>query len=112
MTTRSIAILLLLSSATFAADAPKIPSKPIAVKKELLFSDDLQSATPAKPWHRVVDTFTFENGTLKGTQTRVKDEPTKDGKGVITAHAAVYGLEIPTKDSVVETKIRFDGATM
>ena len=28
------------------------------------------------------------------------------------AHAAVHGLEIPTKDSVVECKIRFDGATM
>ena len=27
-------------------------------------------------------------------------------------HAAVYGLEIPTKDSVVEVKIKFEGATM
>jgi hypothetical protein len=112
MITRLLASLVLLSSATFAADTPKIPSKPIAVKKELLFSDDFQSATPAKPWHRVVDTFTFENGTLKGTQTRVKDEPSKDGKSIVKAHAAVYGLNIPTKDSVVETKIRLDGATM
>ncbi|MCX6853743.1 MAG: hypothetical protein NTV80_02435, partial [Verrucomicrobia bacterium] len=68
--------------------------------------------SPAKPWHKVVDTFTFENGTLKGVQTREKDMPSKDGKSVIKAHAAVYGLEIPTKDSVVETKIRFEGATM
>ena len=30
----------------------------------------------------------------------------------LTAHAAVHGLEIPTKDSVVEVKIRFEGATM
>jgi hypothetical protein len=112
MTTRLFVSLLLVSSATFAADAPQIPSKPIAVKKELLFSDDFESATPAKPWHRVVDTFTFENGTLKGTQTRVKDEPSKDGKSVITAHAAVHGLTIPTKDSIVETKIKFDGAAM
>ena len=112
MTTRVLASLLVLSSATLAADTPKIPSKPIAAKKELLFSDDFQNATPAKPWHRVVDTFTFEDGTLKGTQTRVKDEPSKDGKSVIKAHAAVYGLNVPTKDSVVETKIRLDGATM
>lgn len=115
MTLRLLAPFLLLASAAVAADAPKpskIPADSIAKKKELLFSDDLESATPAKPWHKVVDTFTFENGTLKGTQTRVKDEPTKDGKGVITAHAAVYGLQIPTKDSVIETRIRFDGATM
>src|SRR6476660_6141480 len=116
MTTRRLlALVFILTSAAFAADQPKlpkIPAQPIAKKKELLFSDDFQSATPAKPWHRVVDTFPFENGTLKGTQTRVKDTPSKDGKSIITAHAAVHGLDIPTKDSVVETKIRFDGATM
>src|SRR5690242_20241679 len=98
MITRIAASLLVLTAASFAADAPKLPKIPaesIVKKKELLFSDDLQSATPAKEWHKVVDTFTFENGMLKGTQTRVKDEPTKDGKGVITAHPAVFGLAIP-----------------
>ena len=104
--------LLLTLSAAQAADLPKIPTKSLAEKKELLFSDDFESATPAKPWHKVVDTFSFENGTLKGVQTREKDMPSKDGKSVIKAHAAVYGLEIPTKDSVVETKIRFEGASM
>jgi len=59
-----------------------------------------------------VDTFAFENGALKGTQTREKEMPSADGKSVITAHAAVYGLELPTKDSVVECKIRFEGASM
>jgi hypothetical protein len=59
-----------------------------------------------------VDTFAFVNGTLKGTQTREKDQPSADGKSIIKAHAAVYGLEIPTKDSVVEARIKFDGATM
>jgi hypothetical protein len=115
MTTRLLAPFLIFASAAVAADAPKLPKIPadsIAKKKEILFSDDLQSATPAKPWHRVVDTFTFENGMLKGTQTRVKDTPSKDGKSVITAHPAVFGLDIPTKDSVVETRIRFDGATL
>jgi hypothetical protein len=63
-------------------------------------------------WHRVVDTFAFENGTLKGTQTRDQDVPAADGKPAITKHAAVYGLELPTKDSVVEVKIRFEGNTM
>lgn len=104
--------LLLISSAAFAADAPKIPAKPIAEKKELLFSDEMNGNEHDKRWHRVVDTFVFENDALKGTQTRVKDTPSKDGKSVITAHAAVYGLEVPTKDSVVEVKIRFDGCSM
>jgi hypothetical protein len=103
---------LLLTSAALAADLPKIPAEPIAKKKELLFSDDMNGSEHDKRWHRVVDTFVFEKDALKGTQTRVKDTPSKDGKSVITAHAAVYGLEVPTKDSVVEVNIRFEGATM
>jgi hypothetical protein len=103
---------LLLASAALAADLDTVPVKSIAHKKELLFSDDFQSAEHDKRWHRVVDTFTFENGALKGSQTREKDMPSADGKSVITAHAAVYGLELPTKDSVVECRIRFEGATM
>lgn len=101
-----------LATAADAAKLPKIPSKPIAVQKELLFEDDFSAATPAKPWHRVVDTFTFEEGALKGTQTREKDMPSADGKTVVKAHAAVHGLEIPTQDSIVECRIKFDGATM
>ncbi|MEQ1853786.1 MAG: hypothetical protein ABMA01_19595, partial [Chthoniobacteraceae bacterium] len=78
----------------------------------LLFSDDFESATPAKVWHKVVATFAVENGALKGTQTRDKDIPAADGKPEVKAHAAVHGLEIPTRDSVVEARIRFEGATM
>lgn len=85
---------------------------PIAEKKELLFADDFQGAEPAKVWHKVVPTFAVVDGVLKGTQTRDKDVPAADGKPAVKAHAAVHGLEIPTKDSVVEVKIRFDGATM
>ncbi|MFA6546591.1 MAG: hypothetical protein WCS99_19400, partial [Limisphaerales bacterium] len=116
MNTRlSLVALSLIAASAFAAEAPKlpaIPGGPIAQKKELLFSDEMNGAEHDKRWHRVVDTFAFENGALKGRQTRVKDTPSKDGKSVITAHAAVYGLEVPTRDSVVECKIRFDGATM
>jgi hypothetical protein len=101
----------LLGAAAFAADTPQIPKESIAKKKELLFSDDLTSATPDKRWHRVVDTFAFENGVLKGTQTRDHDIPAADGKPEVKAHPAVYGLELPTKDSVVECKIRFEGNT-
>jgi hypothetical protein len=101
-----------VASTGFAADLPAIPAKPIAEKKELLFSDDFEGAEPAKAWHKVVPTFVVEKGVLKGTQTRDKDMPTADGKGVVKAHAAVHGLEIPTKDSVVEVKIRFEGASM
>jgi hypothetical protein len=89
-----------------------VPTGPIAVKKELLFADGFEKAEPAKQWHKVVATFAFEKGVLKGTQTRDKDVPSADGKTVVKAHAAVHGLDVPTKDSVVEVKIRFDGATM
>lgn len=104
--------ILLIGVPAIAADLPAIPAKPIAQKKELLFSDDFEGATPAKPWHKVVATFAFEKGVLKGTQTRDKDVPSADGKSIIKAHAAVHGLEVPTKDSIVEVRIRFDGATM
>lgn len=103
---------LLLATVTLAQELAPIPTKTLAKKKELLFADDFQSAEHDKRWHRVVDTFAFENGALKGTQTREKDMPSADGKSVIKAHAAVYGLELPTKDSVVECKIRFEGASM
>jgi hypothetical protein len=106
------AAVLLAAPAAVADDPPAIPAKPIAEKKELLFSDDFQGAEPAKVWHKVVATFAVENGTLKGTQTRDKNVPAADGKPAVTAHAAVHGLEIPTKDSIVEVKIRFEGATM
>lgn len=103
---------LLVATHAFAADLSKVPAESIAVKKELLFSDDFEGATRPKEWHRVVPTFAFENGVLKGTQTRDKDMPAPNGKSIIKAHAAVHGLEVPTRDSVVEVKIRFDGATM
>jgi len=106
------ACLLASMRALDPAKQPPLPEKPIAVKKELLFSDDFKGADRDKRWHRVVDTFTFENGALKGTQTRDQNIPATDGKPEVKAHAAVYGLELPTKDSVIEAKIRFDGATM
>jgi hypothetical protein len=109
---RPILVLSCLATAAFAADLPPVPAKPIAKKKEQLFADDFQGATPDKRWHRVVDTFAVENGTLKGTQTRDKEVPAANGKPAIPAHAAVHGLELPTKDSVVECRIRFEGASM
>src|SRR5208337_5275346 len=107
-----LAPFFLITAVVSAADLPAIPAKSIAVKKELLFSDDFKGAEPAKVWHQVVPTFVVEKGALKGMQTRDKDVPAADGKPAIKAHAAVHGLEIPTKDSVVEVKIRFEGATM
>ena len=108
---------LIITAASFAADLPSIPAESIAKKKELLFGDNFKGTAPDgtawhdPKWHRVVDTFTFEKGALKGSQTRDKDIPAADGKPEVKAHAAVYGLELPTKDSVVEVKIRFAGAT-
>lgn len=113
MNLRSLLVLAcVFTSAAGAADLPAIPAESIAKKKELLFADDFAGAEPAKVWHKVVPTFAVENGLLKGTQTRDKDVPTADGKSVVKAHAAVHGLEIPTKDSVVEVRVRLDGATM
>jgi hypothetical protein len=112
MQLHSCLALSVLCATAFAADLPAIPKEPIAKKKELLFSDDFQGAEPAKVWHKVVPTFAVENGTLKGTQTRDQNIPAADGKPAVTPHAAVHGLEIPTKDSVVEVKIRFEGASM
>lgn len=107
-----LALPFLITSAGSAANLPSIPAKSIAVKKELLFSDDFQGGEPAKVWHKVVPTFTVENGTLKGTQTRDTTIPASNGKPEIKAHAAVHGLEVPTKDSVVEVKIKFEGNKM
>lgn len=105
------AAFLVINAAAFAADLPAIPTEPIAKKKELLFSDDFEGAEPAKVWHKVVPTFAVEKGALKGTQTRT-NAPAADGKPAVVGHAAVHGLEIPTKDSVVEVKIKFEGASM
>jgi hypothetical protein len=111
---------LILPSLLFAAAAPAaapsklpaIPAQSIAQKGALLFSDDFNGTEHDKRWHRVVDTFAFEDGMLKGTQTRETTIPAANGKPEIKAHAAVYGLELPTKDSVVEVKIKFAGNTM
>src|SRR5438876_11348362 len=107
-----LAPLFLITTTALAADLPAIPAEPIAKKKELLFSDNFEGAEPAKVWHKVVPTFVVEKGTLKGTQTRDQNIPAADGKPATTAHAAVHGLEIPTKHSIVEVRIRFEGATM
>jgi hypothetical protein len=107
-----LAVVLLLISHGWAADLPPIPERPIAVRKELLFADDFEGAVRPDAWHRVVPTFAFEQGALKGTQTRDKTIPAKGGKRAVTAHAAVHGLEIPTTNSIVEARIRFEGATM
>jgi hypothetical protein len=101
--------LLLLASA-FAADLPAVPDAPIAKKKELLFSDDFERAELGKAWGPVVPTYTLENGALKGTQTRV-NAPAADGKPAVVGHAAVIGTDTPTKDSIIELKFRFAGAT-
>lgn len=102
--------LLVVTTAAFAADLPAIPASAIAKKKELLFSDDFNRADLGKAWGPVVPTFSLENNTLKGTQTRLENIPAKDGKPAVTAHQAVIGTDVPTKDSIVECKIRFDGA--
>ena len=57
----------LLASTALAADLSTIPARSLAKKKELLFSDNFQSAVHDKRWRPVVDTFVIENGVLKGS---------------------------------------------
>jgi hypothetical protein len=103
-------LVLLLAAVALGADLPVIPADSIAKKKELLFSDDFERAELGPAWGPVVPTFTLENGTLKGTQTRV-NAPAVDGKPAIVGHQAVIGSDVPTKDSIVEFKFKFAGAT-
>jgi hypothetical protein len=111
---------LFFATAAFAADQPKpgtpklppVPASPIAEKKELLFSDDFENAKGDPRWKIAVPTFTRVDGMLKGTQTRDKDVPAADGKPEIKAHPAVISLVVPTKDCVVEVKIKFGGNTV
>src|SRR5438270_139280 len=112
MKTTVFLTLFVVAFKTLGADLPPVPDRLIAVKKELLFADDFEGTDRSTLWHKVVRTFAFEDGALKGTQTRDKTIPATDGKPAITAHAAVHGLEVPTMNSIVETKIRFDGASM
>jgi len=113
-----LAPLFLVTATAFAADAPKLPSipaEPIAKKKELLFSDDFERAALDKPWTIVVPTFSFENGTLKGTQMRfdtpaVEAADGKPAKLAVKGHQAVIGNDIPTKDSVIEFRFKLGTA--
>lgn len=102
--------LFLLTSTALAADLPEVPSEPIAKKKEVLFQDDFNRPDLGKDWKQVVPTFTVEDNTLKGTQTRV-NAPAADGKPAVVGHQAVIGAEVPTKDSVVELRFKFAGST-
>ncbi len=104
-------LLSACASVSLIAAPPLVPAEAIGKKGELLFSDDFEGSVAAV-WHKVVPTFAVENGALKGTQTRDVEVPATDGKPAVKPHAAVHGLEIPTKDSIVEVKIRFEGASM
>ena len=105
-----LAPVLLIATTAFAADLPAVPAEPIAKQKELLFSDDFERAELGPKWGPVVPTYTLENGAMKGTQTRV-NAPAADGKPAVVGHAAVIGTDTPTKDSIIEFRFRFVGAT-
>ncbi len=106
-----IGVLVLFTGMAGAAEAlTAVPDKGIAQKKELLFSDDFNREELGEKWAVVVPTYAIENGALKGTQTRV-NAPAEDDKPAVVGHAAVIGTEVPTKDSVVEFRFRFAGAT-
>ncbi len=91
--------LAALAVAANAADPSKIPEKIARQKKNCCSRTISRKLRRPKRWHKVVPTFAFEKGMLKGTQTRDKNIPAADGKPAVTAYAAVHGLEIPTQDS-------------
>lgn len=105
-----ILALSLLAVSALAADTPRlprIPSKSLAEKKELLFSDNFDGSEHDAKWHRVVDTFAFADGALEDTQTRVKDEPSRDGdemRVTIDDKPVAYlkspGIGHPTKSKI------------
>ena len=105
-----MALIYLAVTSAGAADLPIIPSEPIALKKEQLFSDDFERTELGPAWGPVVPAYMIENGALKGTQTRFT-APAADGKPAVVGHAAVIGTEIPTRNSVLAFRFRFEGAT-
>lgn len=105
-----LASILLISITTLgAADLPTIPAQAIGVKQEQLFTDDF-NRTDLGTWKQVVPTYTVEDGTLKGTQTRV-NTPAADGKPAVVGHAAIAGNDVPTKDSIITCRFRLAGST-
>src|SRR5436190_18869613 len=106
----TFAAFIVINASSWAADLPAIPAEPIARKKELLFSDDFERTELGKAWGPVVPTFTLENGALKGTQMRF-DTPAADGKPAVVGHQAVIGTDVPTRDSVIELRFKFAGAS-
>lgn len=89
------ALSLILGSACLAAE---VPAESIAKKGPLLFSDDFERTELGQGWRTVIPAFTVINGALKGTQTRPD-------------HASVADAKVPTRDSVLELKFRFEGAS-
>lgn len=77
--------------------AGDLPSGPLAVKGEQIFTDDFERADLGE-WKTVIPTFTVKDGVLKGEQTR--DD-----------HGAVGRVHRPMKDVVVEFRFQLDGST-
>jgi hypothetical protein len=86
---------LLIFVPTFCL-AGDIPSKPLAQKEELIFSDDFEREDLGE-WKSIIPAFTVKDGVLKGEQA--KDD-----------HGAVGRVYRPMKDVIVEFKFKLDGS--
>ncbi|MHC4880055.1 MAG: hypothetical protein ACYTGL_26685 [Planctomycetota bacterium] len=100
-----LSALLIMSAATSlpADDAvssgpatPNVPRKPLALKGELLFSDDFDRDTLGE-WKVVIPGFQVREGVLTGTQDKAD-------------HGAVGRVYRPMKDVIVEFRFRLDGS--
>jgi len=66
MTRLLLPIILSVAISSFAADLPRVPSNPIAIGKELLFSNDSIGTESAKVWVKVMPTFAVVDSEQKG----------------------------------------------
>lgn len=89
--------IFILFIAVSAGAGTDVPSTPLAVKGQLLVSDDFER-TGLGDWKAVIPTFTVTNGVLVGSQTRED-------------HGSVGSVKAPFKDGIIEFKFRLEGSS-
>lgn len=78
----------------------------------LIFHEDFQAADSLSHGEELVAAFAIDRGALVGTQVRLVTAPAREGHPSLHAHPAVYAFKVPTRDCLMEVRLRFDGSTM
>jgi len=108
----ALALWTLGLSGGIAGDQPIVQAGPVAIKRELVFTEDFSADGLRQVWQVAIPAFEVKAGVLVGIQARDKSMTAAGDRPEIRAHPAVILLDVPTRDSVVEAKIRFEGASM